>query len=154
MCWPCLTFLVSMFELEHHVWTPNYSVPGMDEFLVTGTGSPRGLQPPWHLLQGKGHQRNFWRVSGITQVLDGPTWGDAVLDALLKNKEELVRSVIVNRSHDCNDPDTEEFKILGELGRRVALDLTRESCGLFREEVGGRQLLWDPIVKGKDAQKG
>lgn len=80
-------------------------------------------------------------------------WGDSVLHALLKNKEELVRAVIVNRNHDCNDPDTEELKILGELGRRVALDLMKESCGLFREEAGGRQLLWEPIMKGKDVQK-
>lgn len=41
----------------------------------------------------------------------------------------------------------------GGLGRQVALDLMRESCGLFSEEVGGRQLLWDPILKGKGAQK-
>ena len=38
-------------------------------------------------------------------MLDGPTWGDAVLDVLLRNKEELVRAARVNRSHECNDPD-------------------------------------------------
>lgn len=44
-------------------------------------------------------------------MLDGPTWGDGVLNVLLKNKEELVRAVTENRSHNCNDPDTAEFKI-------------------------------------------
>ena len=47
----------------------------------------------------------FLEGVGVTQMLDGPTWGDAVLDVLLRNKEELVRAAIVNRSHDCNDPD-------------------------------------------------
>ena len=53
--------------------------------------------------------------------------------------------------------DTEEFKIPGQGGgseRRVTLGLMRESCGLFREEVRGRQLLWEPTLKGKGAQKG
>lgn len=44
-------------------------------------------------------------------MLDKPTWGDAVLDTPITNKH--IRAVIGNRSHDSNNPDTEEFKILG-----------------------------------------
>jgi len=50
ICWPCLVLLVCAFQPEHHARTRNYSVPGVAEFLLTGTGSAGERQSPWHLL--------------------------------------------------------------------------------------------------------
>lgn len=69
------------------------------------------------------------------------------MDALLKNKEELIRAVIVNRNHDCNDPDAEDVKILG--GVRKASSSGPHERKLWLIQGRGR---WEAALVGPNSE--
>lgn len=106
-----LSHIPAFYIWDRAQWAQNYSILPTVESLIPGIGSPGGIHPPWHLQQGKGHLGDFWRMSGITQVLDEPTEITPVCMCYIKLRK--------NRSgYNCNDPDTREFKILGQGGEQ------------------------------------
>lgn len=51
----------------------------------------------------------------VTQVMDRPTRGEALLDLVLTNMEEIVKEVKIGGSLDYSDHAQVEFMILGNV---------------------------------------
>ena len=94
------------------------------------------------------------RVNAAIQVIDSPTRGEALLDLLLTNTEELIQGIKIHVSLGCSDHALVEFTILRDTGQvksRVrTLNFGRARFQLFKELVDGAPWETAPRVKGAE----
>ncbi|PKU42802.1 rna-directed dna polymerase from mobile element jockey-like [Limosa lapponica baueri] len=92
----------------------------------------------------------------LTQLVKEPTRGDALLDLLFTNKEELLGGVEVGGHLGLSDHEMVKFSILSEVrkgfSKTFTLDFRRADFSLFRTLVG--RVPWEIILHGKGVQEG
>ena len=93
--------------------------------------------------------------SFLTQLVQEPTRGGALLDLLFTNSEGLVGDV---KAGDClgqSNHETVEFSILGDVRRvtskTAVLNFKRVDFDLFRTLVA--RVPWESLLKGKGVQE-
>jgi len=91
----------------------------------------------------------------LMQVVEDRARRGALLDLVLKNKEELVENVKVGGRLGCSDHEIMEFRILGggirTISRIKSLDLRRANSGLFKELLGG--IPWARALEDRGAHE-
>ncbi|KAK4810519.1 LOW QUALITY PROTEIN: hypothetical protein QYF61_004482, partial [Mycteria americana] len=91
----------------------------------------------------------------LTQVIDSPTRGEALLDLLLTNTDELIIWVKIGGSQGCSDHALVEFTILRDMGQVKSkvktLNFRRVSFQLFKELVDGTP--WETALRDKGAEQ-
>ncbi|PKU49447.1 nedd4-binding protein 2-like 2 [Limosa lapponica baueri] len=91
----------------------------------------------------------------LSQVIDSPTRGDAMLDLLVTNTSELIGEVNIGSRLGCIDHALVEFSVLrdrGQVKSKVRTLTFREAkCQLFRELVD--RTLWETFLKDKGAEQ-
>lgn len=82
------------------------------------------------------------------QVLDVPTRNEALLDSLLRNKENLLCNIAVSGSLGCSNHRTVGFGVvLSTLSISKVLDFARANLTLLRAQLGG--ILWEVSMEDK-----
>ena len=91
----------------------------------------------------------------LVQVLDRPTRGEALLDLLLTNAEEIIKGVNVGGSLGCSDHALVEFVILKNAGlaksRAGTLCFRRANFRLLKELLSG--IPWETVLKGMGTEQ-
>ena len=89
----------------------------------------------------------------LYQVLDRLTRGEALLDILLTNAEEIIKGIKVRGSLGCSDHALVEFVISRNvgLGKEWGQDFGRVNFRLFKELLA--KISWDAVLKDKDVEE-
>ena len=77
--------------------------------------------------------------SFLSQVIDSPTRGDAILDLLVTSASELIGDVMTGGSLGCSDHALVDFAVLRHVGQAKSkvrtLNFKKANCRLFKELV-------------------
>ncbi|KAK4811192.1 hypothetical protein QYF61_019823 [Mycteria americana] len=91
----------------------------------------------------------------LIQVIESPTRGDALLDLLLTNTEELIREVKIDGSLGCSDHALVEFTILRDMGQAKSilktLNLRKVNFQLFKGLVDGTP--WEIALRDNEEEQ-
>ena len=91
----------------------------------------------------------------LIQVTDSPTRGEALLDLLLTNMDELIKDIKISVSLGCSDHALVEFTILRDMGQVKSkvrtLNFRRVNFQLFKELVDGTP--WEAALRDKGAEQ-
>ncbi|KAK4821037.1 hypothetical protein QYF61_012217 [Mycteria americana] len=91
----------------------------------------------------------------LSQVIDSPTRGHAILDLMVINASELINDVKIGGSLGCSDQTLVEFTVLRDMGQvrsKVrALNLRKANFQLFKELVNGTP--WETALRDKGAEQ-
>lgn len=91
----------------------------------------------------------------LVQVVDRPTRGEALLDLLLTNAEEIIKDVNVEGSLGCSNHALVEFVISRDVGLAKGgvrtLNFGRANFKLFNGLLA--EIPWDAVPKDKDVEE-
>ncbi|KAK4810861.1 hypothetical protein QYF61_008833 [Mycteria americana] len=91
----------------------------------------------------------------LTQVIDTPTRGDAILDLLVTSASELIGDVKIGGSLGCNDHALVEFAVLRDMGQAKSivrtLNFRKANFQLFKELVNGTP--WETVLRDKGVEQ-
>jgi len=91
----------------------------------------------------------------LVQVVDRPTRGEALLDLLLTNAEEIIKDVNVGGIPGCSDHALVEFVISRDVGLAKSgvrtLNFGSATFKLFNGLLA--KIPWDAVLKDKDVEE-
>ncbi|KAK4806761.1 hypothetical protein QYF61_005557 [Mycteria americana] len=91
----------------------------------------------------------------LTQVIDTPTQGDAILDLMVTNASELISDVKIGGSLGCSDHAFVEFTVLRDMGQARSivrtLNFRKANFQLFKELVS--RTPWEKVLRDKGAEQ-
>ena len=90
----------------------------------------------------------------LSQVIDGPTRGDAILDLLLTNANELIGDIRIGGCLGCSDHAMVEFTLrraLRQVESNRKLNFRTANFQLFRELI--KKTPWETVLMGKGMQQ-
>jgi len=92
----------------------------------------------------------------LSQVIDTPTLGDAILDLMLTNASKLIGDVKTGGSLGCSDHALVEFAVLRDMGKARSvvrtLNFRKANFQLFKELVS--RTLWEMVLRDRGAEQG
>ncbi|GAB0203436.1 hypothetical protein GRJ2_002809200 [Grus japonensis] len=91
----------------------------------------------------------------LSQVIDSPTRGDAILDLLVTNTSELTDDIKIGGSLGCSDHALVEFTVLRDMGQAKGkvrtLNFRKANFQLFKELVN--RTPWETALRDKGAEQ-
>ena len=91
----------------------------------------------------------------LSQIIDGPIRGDAVLDLFLTNANELISDIRTGGCPGCSDHAIVEFMLQRDMrqpkSKIRALNCRKADFQLFRELVN--KTPWEIVFMGKGAEQ-
>jgi len=91
----------------------------------------------------------------LHQVIEGPTRGDAILDLLLTDANELIGDIRIGGCLGCNDDTMIEFMVWRNMRQAKSkismLNFRKANFQLFRELVN--KTPWEMVFMGKGAEQ-
>ena len=91
----------------------------------------------------------------LSQVIDSPTRGDAILDLLVTNASEIIFDIMTGGSLGCSDHALVEFTVLRDMGQAEnkvgTLNFRKAKFQLFKELVN--RTPWETALGDKGAEQ-
>jgi len=89
----------------------------------------------------------------LSQIIDTPTQGDAILDLMLTNASELIGDVKTGGSLGCSDHSLVELTVLRDMGKVRSivrtLNFRKANFQLFKELVS--RMPWEMVLRDRGA---
>jgi len=91
----------------------------------------------------------------LSQLIDSPTQGDAILDLMLTSASELIGGVKTGGSLGCSDHTLVEFTVLRDIGKARSvvrtLNFRKANFQLFKEVVS--RTPWETVLRDRGAEQ-
>jgi len=91
----------------------------------------------------------------LSQVIDTPAWGDAILDLMLTSESELISDVKTGGSLGCSEHALVELTVLRDMGNARSIVRTLNSrkanFQLFKELVS--RTPWEVVLRDRGAEQ-
>jgi len=91
----------------------------------------------------------------LSQVIDSPSRGEALLDLLITNSSELIGDVKTGGSLGCSDHTLAEFGVLRDMGQVKSkvrtLNCRKANFQLFKQLVNGTP--WETALRDKGPEQ-